>query len=101
MATASHFYRPDFVSGYHSLTSSDSFRFIFQAHFFNSYFGHSVLAVPAEALAKAGAEEGTRTPKRFLSQPPQGCVSTSFTTSANALDILTKTTIFSTKKEDF
>lgn len=29
-----------------------------------------------------GAEEGTRTPTGFLPQPPQGCVYTSFTTSA-------------------
>ena len=40
------------------------------------------LACPYEALAKYGAEEGTRTPTGFLPQPPQGCVYTSFTTSA-------------------
>jgi hypothetical protein len=39
---------------------------------------------------KNGAEEGTRTPTGFLPQPPQGCVSTSFTTSAYFADIVTK-----------
>ena len=32
-----------------------------------------------------GAEGGTRTPTRFLSQPPQGCVSTNSTTPAKIL----------------
>jgi hypothetical protein len=31
-----------------------------------------------------GAEEGTRTPTGILPQPPQGCVSTNSTTSAEA-----------------
>jgi hypothetical protein len=36
---------------------------------------------------KYGAEEGTRTPTGFLPQPPQGCVSTNFTTPARAIII--------------
>ena len=35
------------------------------------------------SLLSIGAEEGTRTPTGFLPQPPQGCVSASFTTSAH------------------
>ena len=35
--------------------------------------------------AKTGADEGTRTPTGLLPQPPQSCVSASFTTSARYL----------------
>ncbi len=44
--------------------------------------------LPYEALAKYGAEEGTRTPIPFTGLEPESSVSTNFTTSALLESIL-------------
>lgn len=65
------------------------------------YFTLNLTSLPYVALAKYGAREGIRTPTGFLPQPPQGCVSTNFTTPATNFKIQINTTKYSSPIADW